>query len=158
AVLRLSSFVRTHCAPAVALAISAAGAGWFAGAVATGQRLPGLSRAWALPALGGGLAALGALALVLLMARRLGEPQPWRPAALAGAPLWLCWPILIVLWTSATANHYFAHWPRLRAAMGLGIAALFLISIEVTLLAALERRRGLATRLVRRAGTPLVLG
>lgn len=158
AVLRLSSFVRTYCAPAVALAISAAGAGWFAGAVATGQRLPGLSRAWALPALGGGLAALGALALVLFVVQRLGEPQPWRPAALAGAPLWLYWAILIVLWTSATANHYFAHWPRLRAAMGLGIAALFLISIEVTLLAALERRRGLATRLVRRAGTPLVLG
>lgn len=144
--------------PAVALAASAVGAGWFAGTVATGERLPGLSRAWALPALGGGLAALGTLALVLLVARGLGEPRPWRPAALAGAPLWLCWALLIVLWISATANHYFVHWPRLRAAAGLGVVALFVLSVEVTLLATLEQRRWLATHLIRRAGTPLVLG
>src|SRR5437868_10274400 len=87
------------------LLVPAAGFGWLAGGAATGQRYPGLSFAWALPALAGCCLALGLVAIPGVLARRGGLAAPIRYARWAAAPLWLSWAILATLWVSPLANH-----------------------------------------------------
>ena len=137
----------------------AAGAAWLAAAAATGQRFPGLSLAWLLPA----ALAFGAALLVLAAAAavaRWARLDPLTETARTGAPLALGWLGGAVLLASPEANHYFANWVRLRTAALLAVCVLVAALFGLLLLRAVERRRGTLTRLGRRrfAGPALVFG
>jgi hypothetical protein len=122
------------------LLLLATGAAWLAGLAASGQRYPGLSRAWLLPAAMGFILSLVAGRLLAAAARRLAAPRPSQAALVALAPLWLVWPGMLALLVSSEVNHFFANWPRLRAAAVWLLVALCAFSTTVALLRWLERR------------------
>ena len=137
---------------AAALLAPAAGFGWLAGGAATGQRYPGLSLAWALPALGGFCLAAALAATPGLLAWRYGLPAPVRYVRWAAAPLWLAWAALATLWLSPLANHYFANWVRIReAALWCVGTAGFTAAFTAALLVAEAGRQALS-RMAQRAG------
>ena len=130
----------------------AAGFGWLAGGAATGQRYPGLSFAWALPALAGFVCAIALVAIPGVLARRGGLEAPARYARWAAAPLWLSWAVLATLWVSSLVNHYFANWPRIREAALLCVAAAGCLGVWTAALLVAEARWQALSRLAHRAG------
>jgi hypothetical protein len=133
------------------------GFAWLAGNAATGQRYPGASLAWLLPAALALAGLASGLGLLVGLARILCEPAPVRMAERAARPLWLAWAIVLLLVASPEANHYFAHWPRLRAAALAGVLALAAVAAELVALRMLERRFRLLSRLASTAGRPLMV-
>lgn len=139
------------------LVLAAAGLAWLAGAVATGQRYPGASFAWALPAaLAFALALLGC-AGIAGAARWARQSQPWKVAEGAARPLLLSWGVVLLLLLSDGANHYFANWARLRLATLVVVALLSGIATGMAALRLMEARSRALTRIVRRTGVPALV-
>lgn len=151
---------------ALPVVLPVAGFAWLAAAVATGERYPGLSRVWIVPAFGGGLLALIAPVLAATVAWWLQRRRPvagdiWleasRDATLAARPLWLAWATVLLLLSSTQANHVFAFWPRLRLASAGTVLALGVLAAGVAILRRIEAETGALSRLVRRTGVPALI-
>ena len=93
--------------------LALAGWGWLCGAVTTGQRLPGASFAWGVPALGGAVGAAVWVATAAALGRRWGQ-VPVRLAVRTVWPFAVSWFAIGTLLLSDRANHLFAYWPRAR--------------------------------------------
>ncbi len=143
--------------PAGRIVLAAAGLAWLAGAVATGQRYPGASFAWAVPAALALLLALLALAGLAGAAGWAGDSRPWAVAEGAARPLWLAWGTMLLLLLWDGGNHYFANWARLRLAILGAIVVPAVAGVGLAGLRLLEARHGVLTRLARRTGVPALV-